>query len=129
MHLKFFGDSFDVVKQAMLRSLSTLGPWATHPMFTEQVSGPEARDFADLFDQSVARGREREQLQEKLAALALHHIHGWAYVSHACFLLTGSSRAAVEESAHAIQKQLRLPTSRFVHEGAAGNSGDTIHNC
>lgn len=39
MHRKHFGDSYDVLKQALLRWLSDLGPWSAHPMFTEASDG------------------------------------------------------------------------------------------
>lgn len=190
MRLDKFGDTYDVVKQSLLRWLGNLGPWAAHPMFTEAVSGPEAKAFAGLlgvpllssevlgantdriayftparacashlfldpdtgltlkkmevsripayllgeelvsivqarpewltlvFDQSVARGRERQQLEEKLAALAAHHVHGWAYMSHACFLLLGCDGPTVKRAVQVVQAQSRLPASRFVYGGA-----------
>ena len=46
MRLEKFGDTYDIVKQKLLASLANLGPWAAHPMFTEEVSGPEGRAFA-----------------------------------------------------------------------------------
>lgn len=48
MRRRFVGDSFDIVKQSLLRWLSCLGPWATHPMFTEPFSAAEARAFSRL---------------------------------------------------------------------------------
>lgn len=50
MRLDKFGDTYDVVKQSLLGWLAALGPWAAHPMFTEEVSGPEARAFATFLD-------------------------------------------------------------------------------
>ena|SRR5205085_267853 len=38
MHLQHFGDSFDVVKQSVLRWLSPFGNWAVHPMLTGEAS-------------------------------------------------------------------------------------------
>jgi len=191
VRLKFLGDSFDIVKQSLLRWLGGLGPWVAHPMFTEAVTGTEARDFARLlgvpllssevlradteraryfaparacashlfldpdtglslkkieasrvsgyvlvdelvsivgarpewltlvFDQSVARGKEREQLEEKLSVLATHHVHAWAYVSHACFILAGSDRRVLESAAKVVQVDSGLPADRFVYGGAA----------
>lgn len=46
MHLKHFGDSYDIVKKSMLGWLSGLGPWAAHPMFTHAVTDAEAQAFA-----------------------------------------------------------------------------------
>ncbi len=48
MKPSFLGDSYDIVKQSLLRWLSPMGSWATHPMFTEPVSSEQADDFADL---------------------------------------------------------------------------------
>ena len=46
MRMKFFGDSFDIVKKQMLAWLGTGGRWAVQPMFTEQVVGDDAQAFA-----------------------------------------------------------------------------------
>lgn len=192
MRLKFLGDSFDIVKQSLLRWLGSCGPWSAHPMFTERFSSAEAevlsrllgvplllqnvltpdtdRDayfasarecashlfldpdtglslrtvpadrrpayllreelvaIADLrperltlvFDQSLARGNEREQMEGKLAALADDGLHGFAYVSHACFLLVGRDGDAVTKALEAVQHQSRLPESRFLVELGSG---------
>lgn len=42
------GDSYDIVKQCLLRWLAPLGAWAAHPMFTEAVSGQDADAFSRL---------------------------------------------------------------------------------
>jgi hypothetical protein len=46
MHLRFWGDSYDIVKQSLLRWLSAFGEWCVHPMLTEAVAMPQARRFA-----------------------------------------------------------------------------------
>jgi hypothetical protein len=46
MHIRYLGDSYDIVKQNLLRWLSPLGEWAVHPMFTEAVSEAQAAAFA-----------------------------------------------------------------------------------
>lgn len=194
MRPKFFGDSFDIVKQSLIRWLGRCGPWSAHPMFTEPVSSAEAKVFAQLlgvpllsrevlavdtdrtayfacarsceshlfldpdtglrlekvndgkepayllgeelvaiadsrpewltlvFDQSVARGKEREQLKHKLATFARRGLHGFAYVSHACFLLVGRDRDALVTAVKAVQQQSGLPASRFV-EGRIAEQG------
>jgi hypothetical protein len=48
MNPKYFGDSYDIVKQSLLRWLSPTGAWVTHPMFTERFSPEESDDFARL---------------------------------------------------------------------------------
>lgn len=46
MHLKYYGDSYDIVKQSLLRWLSPFGRWMVHPMFTEAVTPDRALEFA-----------------------------------------------------------------------------------
>ena len=182
----FLGDSYDIVKQSLLRGLGAMGTWATHPMFSERVSPNQAQALSHLlgtrllseealtpasdraaylaparecrhhvfldpdtgirlepiqggkaplyvfgteilaivsarpyaltlvFDQSLARGREREQLGSKLAVLADHGLHAVAYVSHACFVLVGASGPLVARAAEALAWESRLPESRFL---------------
>src|SRR5208337_569197 len=47
MKLRFFGDSYDIVKKCMLQWLSSLGEWTVHPMFTDEE--PVSADDADAF--------------------------------------------------------------------------------
>ncbi len=191
MHPRFLGDSYDVVKQSLLRWLHAIGPWSVHPMYAEAatttdveafeyllgtsvvsrtVLGPDtdrqayfesARKcethlfldpdtgvalgkklrrkspsylFADelveiaqrrprlltlVFDQSVARGSERQQLDAKLSALAASRLHGLAYVSHACFLLVSCDGTLMRRAAHMVRGESRLPASRFIARAAA----------
>ena len=188
MKPSYLGDSYDIVKQSLLRWLSVMGSWATHPMFTEPVSSTQADDFAHLlgtrllsltpltggidrvgylaparechehvfidpdkgirieairgrkapayvfctelmeiaiarpdkltlvFDQSLARGSERQQLQDKLQTFSVHGVHAIAYVSHACFVLLGRNSSLVEEAFEVLQSESRLPRSRFFPE-------------
>ena len=67
-----------------------------------------------VFDQSLARGRERERLAGKLTYLYNHGIASFAYVSHACFILMGTNKELVKEALELIQCESGLPTSRFV---------------
>ena len=48
MHIKYFGDSFDIVKQSLIRWLAPLGNWSVHPMFTEAAKPAEATAYADF---------------------------------------------------------------------------------
>lgn len=48
MHIRFFGDSYDIVKQSLMRWLVCFGEWSVHPMFTEQVSSSDASAFGDF---------------------------------------------------------------------------------
>jgi len=188
MKPSYLGDSYDIVKQSLLRWLGIMGTWATHPMFTEPVSPQQADDFAHLigtrllsmdqltddtnrstylapasecdehvfldpdtgirlkptlgkkspfyifgpelieivqarsnrlvmvFDQSLARGSERQQLQKKLQAFSTQGIHSVAYVSHACFVVLGSDNSLIESALRLIYDESRLPHSRFLKE-------------
>lgn len=46
MKLGKFGDSYDIVKQGLLRWLSPCGPWVAHPMFTDPVDALEVSAFS-----------------------------------------------------------------------------------
>lgn len=187
MRLGFFGDSYDIVKQSLLRWLRPLGPWGIHPMFTDEfITARQADDFAAflgipiitneplrrntnrdayfssarefagnvfldpdtgvriapttgsnapsylflpevislatarperlvmVFDQSLARGSEEPQLRNKLKALASRGILGFAYISHACFLVAGVDHRLVMEAHAEILAASRLPPKRLV---------------
>lgn len=45
MNYGVFGDSYDIVKQGMLRWLSCYGKWAVHPMFTDE----DPAHYADTY--------------------------------------------------------------------------------
>ena len=188
MKPRYLGDSYDIVKQSLLRWLSSMGSWVTHPMFTEPVSSEQADDFARLlgtrllsldiltngtdrvayfvpacechehvffdpdtgirlkptrgkkapayvfgtelmeiasacpdrlvlvFDQSLARGSERQQLQGKLQTFSVHGVHAVAYVSHACFVLLCRNSSLVQAAFNLLQSESCLPRSRFLPE-------------
>jgi hypothetical protein len=67
-----------------------------------------------VFDQSLARGAERQQLKGKLDTFARGGIHGVAYVSHACFVLVGTDSSLVETAFENLKRESRLPDSRFL---------------
>lgn len=67
-----------------------------------------------VFDQSLKRGKERQQLQDKLSNLAAQGVHGVAYVSHACFVLVGTDHSAVATAFKMLKRESGLPGSRFV---------------
>ena len=66
-----------------------------------------------VFDQSLARGRERQELQDKLSKFAAEGVYGVAYVSHACFVLVGEDSSVLERAPRTLKKESRLPASRF----------------
>jgi hypothetical protein len=185
MRIHYFGDSYDVVKQSLLRWLSTFGEWSVHPMFTEMVSGTDVAAFEVLlnakivstevltretdrsayfacatscghlfldpdtglrmrptrgarapqyifgdevhrlveqrpesltvvFDQCVGRGSERSHLADKLQMLRDRGIFGFAYVSHACFVVAGRKRTLVEQARSRVIAESRLPENRLL---------------
>jgi hypothetical protein len=67
-----------------------------------------------VFDQSVGRGSEERQLDVKLRGLRDQGAFGFAYISHACFIVLGRDRALIEQALEAVIRESRLPESRFV---------------
>lgn len=185
MDLKHFGDSYDIVKKALLQWLSPFGPWAAHPMFTHAVTDIEAAAFSNflgvplastaviavdsdrpeyfaacgdcrsifldpdtgvrlhrrepkratefifadeivkiakikerglvlVFDQSLARGSERDHVQAKLDHFMAQGIDGFAYISHASFLVLGRSGALVRDARNHVVAISGLPEGRIV---------------
>jgi hypothetical protein len=88
----------------------------------QYIFGPELVAIANarpgrltlVFDQSLARGAERQQLQDKLSNLAAEGVHGVAYVSHACFVLVGMDHSAVAAAFESLKRESGLPGSRFL---------------
>lgn len=183
MRLRYFGDSYDIVKQALISWLSSMGDWEVHPMFTEPVDQKQAFQIAAflrarlvssevlnetnrscyfdccrqvgnllldpdtglrllplsstrsveylfasevielaqarpealtlIFDQSLARGQERSQVERKLSYLRENGLHAFAYISHACFLLVGQSQNLVDRAYSRVREMSRLPDKRF----------------
>src|SRR5262245_42789148 len=48
MNAKHLGDSYDIVKQALLGALSGLGQWVAHPMLTAPFDQAQATTFSRL---------------------------------------------------------------------------------
>jgi len=185
MDMKHFGDSYDIVKQSLLRWLRVSGEWSMHPMFTGNVEPNDPEKFAaflnarivsadvlegdtnrtdyfalahscgDLFldpttglclkarpkrkradylyaseliqlteqrpefltmvfDQSLARGKERTQLMNKLQHLLQQSVPAFAYCSHACFIVASRNRTRLDQAYEHIIRESGLPESRFV---------------
>src|SRR5436309_2796668 len=53
MRMRFFGDSYDIVKQSLLSWLRSFGEWSAHPMFTETVSAADVAAFESLLSVKV----------------------------------------------------------------------------
>jgi hypothetical protein len=185
MHMKYFGDSYDIVKQSLIGWLGRFGKWSVHPMLTEGASKEDIDAFENflgarviskevlttttnretyfscatqcgnlfldpdtglrlkntkgkrapeylfaseldhvvscrsaaltlVFDQSLPRGNERKALQHKLADLLRRGVHGFAYVSHASFLVTGRNEELIKRAFEHVRSQSRLPLGRFL---------------
>ncbi len=48
--MKHFGDSYDIVKQSLLRWLGVFGDWSMHPMFTGSVAPDDPEKFASFLN-------------------------------------------------------------------------------
>jgi hypothetical protein len=90
-----------------------------HPSY---VFGPEAvsivlarpTSLTLIFDQSLARGSEREQLETKMTFFADRGIASFCYVSHACFILVSASHEKVLGASRIVLADSGLPPNRFV---------------
>ncbi|HEU0144347.1 MAG TPA: hypothetical protein VFQ47_06145 [Nitrososphaera sp.] len=72
-----------------------------------------------VFDQSFSRGSQMPHIQEKLEFFASHGVYGFAYSSHAPFLIL-SSDSELAVCAHGRLLEVSgLPASRLVMLGAA----------
>ena len=63
---KWFGDSYDIVKQSLLRWLCSCGEWQAHPMFTKSVDPRRADKFerflgVDLVSKEAISGRRNRK--------------------------------------------------------------------
>ena len=190
MKLKFFGDSYDIVKKSLISWLGEFGSWSAHPMFTEPTTLAQAALFARflgtqlistetltpstdraayfmpcwsagnlfldpdtgvrlkvrrglksvnyvfgselvalsqvrpslltlVFDQSFSRGSQMPHIQEKLEFFALHGVYGFAYTSHAPFLVLSSDSELAVRAHGRLLEVSGLPASRLVMLGAA----------
>lgn len=45
MHMKYFGDSYDLVKLSLIGWLRPFGSWSVHPMLTEKATPDEIQAF------------------------------------------------------------------------------------
>jgi hypothetical protein len=53
MRMRYYGDSYDIVKQSLLRWLRPLGEWSIHPMPTEPMSPADVAAFESLLSAKV----------------------------------------------------------------------------
>jgi hypothetical protein len=80
----------------------------------EEIAGASSERLVLVFDQSLARGKERQGLEIKLSYFAEKGIHGFAYISHACFVLLGRDSGAVTKALKTLKNESNLPESRLL---------------
>jgi hypothetical protein len=93
------------------------GRKASQFVFAEELialANPRRQALILTFDQSLARGREPEQIRAKLAHFLDHDIYGFAYVSHASFIILGSSENLIRQAREQILAVSALPLHRIV---------------
>ena len=72
------------------------------------------RELTLVFDQSFSRGRQTEHIQEKLEFFEAQGVHGFAYSSHAPFLVLGADLEVVRRARERLLAVSGLPESRLV---------------
>lgn len=90
---------------------------------TRYVFGPELTAICHqrpdclvlVFDQSLARGRKRESIEEKLAYFSAHEVAGFAYQSHACFVALSASPSVLGAARNRLMAS-HLPSKRLIPE-------------
>ncbi len=101
-----------------LRMRETHGRKAPKYLFAHElrrlVEGRPTDALTMTFDQSLRRGSERSQLESKLRSLGHDGLFGYAYVSHASFVIVGRDRSLVEHSLRHVLDQSRLPQDRLL---------------
>ncbi len=73
--MKFFGDSFDIVKKQMLAWLGTGGQWAVQPMFTEQVTSEDAQAYSLFLGARLLNSNAFTRDADRSAFLSTGHWH------------------------------------------------------
>ena len=53
MHMGFFGDSYDIVKQSLMAWLQNFGEWSVHPMLTKEATEPQITAFQNFLGAPV----------------------------------------------------------------------------
>jgi len=79
-----------------------------------KIASARPQGLVLTFDQSLARGSEPKQVQAKLDYFLASGVDGFAYISHASFLVLGQSGALVREARDRVLAASGLPTSRIV---------------
>ena len=98
--------------------LPPTSPTRRHLMATELLAIAQARPkrLTLVYDQSISRsgGSPKSQIKKKLVWLEDHGLHGFAYVSHVCFILVSLYQHALHNARDKFLQASRLPTTRIV---------------
>src|SRR2546426_9105570 len=69
MRFEYFGDSYDIVKRALVQWLAPFGPWHVQPLFTDDVSSEQAAAFARFLGARLIEPFHARNARESAAAL------------------------------------------------------------
>lgn len=84
-----------------------------------ELSQARAERLTLVFDQSYSRGNQKSQVRDKLAFFASQDVRGFAYCSHATFLVLSAKAELVTHAHDRLLELSGLPPSRLVTLGAA----------
>lgn len=99
-----------------LRLKNSGGARTRHYLFAEElvrIAQSRLPLLTVVFDQSLGRGSEQIDLDAKFRHLRLQQFNGFAYRSHACFIVAGRDHSLVDCARRHIVKESKLPESRF----------------
>jgi hypothetical protein len=79
-----------------------------------ELSRERPESLTLVFDQSYSRGNQKQQIQAKLAFFATYDVHGFAYWSHATFVVLGANVGLVVRAHDKLLEVSGLPQSRLI---------------
>jgi len=80
-----------------------------------RLASDRPRHLTMTFDQSLSRGSDaKRQVGQKLSQLTEHGLLGFAYVSHASFIVVGLDGGLVDRARETLLLRSQLPSSRLV---------------
>lgn len=80
MRFEYFGDSYDIVKRALVQWLAPLGPWYVQPLFTDDVSPQQAVAFARFLGARLVHPFQARNAKEREIALEACKARGNVFV-------------------------------------------------
>ena len=79
MHMKHFGDGWDILKQALLQWLDPEDEWGVHPMFTHSVTAQEVQDYEAFLNARVLRAECLQQGVDRKTYLSIGNWGGHVF--------------------------------------------------